>query len=38
MVKTVPNDAKREVCIAATFAFASKYLNEDEKTKILEAI
>jgi len=38
MAKTIPNHAKREACIAAAFAFASKYLNEDEKLKLLEEI
>jgi len=38
MAKTIPNHAKREACIAAAFAFASKYLNDVEKSKLLEAI
>ena len=38
MAKTIPDYAKRDACMAAAFAFASKYLKEDEKSKLLEVL
>jgi hypothetical protein len=38
MAKTIPDRAKRESCIVSAYAFASKYLNEIEKTKLLEVL
>ena len=38
MAKTIPDRAKREACIVAAYAFASKYLNELERTKLLEVL
>ena len=38
MAKTIPDRAKREACIVSAYAFASKYLNEIERTKLLEVL
>jgi hypothetical protein len=38
MAKTIPDRAKRESCIVSAYAFASKYLNEIERTKLLEVL
>jgi hypothetical protein len=36
--QTIPDKKKRNACIAATFAFASKYLNEIELKSLLEVL
>ena len=38
LAKTIPDAAKREACIASAFAFASKYLKEAERQKLLGGI
>jgi hypothetical protein len=38
MAKTIPDHAKREASIVATYAFSSKYLNEAERKKLLEVL
>ncbi|MCL2357701.1 MAG: hypothetical protein FWC70_11240 [Defluviitaleaceae bacterium] len=38
LAQTIPDTTKRNACIAAAFAFASKYLNEDETQKLLEVL
>jgi hypothetical protein len=38
MANTILDRAKREACIVATYAFASKYLNEAERKKLLEVL
>ena len=38
LANTIPDPTKRNACIAAAFAFASKYLDENDKTKLKEVI
>ena len=38
IAKTIPERAKREACIVSAYAFASKYLSEIERTKLLEVL
>jgi hypothetical protein len=38
LAQRIPDTAKRNACIAAAFAFASKYLAENELNKLAEAI
>jgi len=35
LAKTIPDHSKREACIAAAFAFASKHLNEADREKLM---
>jgi len=38
LAKAIPDPAKRNACMAAAFAFASKYLNENETINLLEVL
>jgi hypothetical protein len=38
IAQTIPDTNKRNACIAAAFAFASKYLNDNERDKLLEVL
>ena len=38
LAQSIPDDTKRNTCIAAAFAFASKYLDKNQLQKLLEAI
>lgn len=38
LAQTIKDTTKRNACIAATFAFASKYLEKEEAEKLLEVI
>ena len=38
LAQTIPDITKRNACIAAAFAFASKYLEENEIDKLLEVL
>jgi hypothetical protein len=38
MAQTIPDTTKRNACIAATFAFASKYLSDSESENLLEVL
>jgi len=38
LAQAIPDATKRNACIAAAFAFASKYLNEDETKRLLEVL
>jgi hypothetical protein len=38
LAQTIPDTTKRNACIAAAFAFAGKYLNDDGKNKLLEVL
>ena len=38
LAKTIPDSVKREACIASAFTFASKYLKETERQKLLGVI
>jgi hypothetical protein len=38
LAQRIPNTAKRNACIAAAFAFGSKYLSEDKINELLEAL
>ena len=38
LAKAIPDSEKREACIASAFAFASKYLEEAERQKLLGVI
>ena len=38
LAQTIPDKVKRDACIAATFAFTSKYLSETKFNELLEAI
>ena len=38
LAQTIPNTTKRNACIAAAFAFASRYLNDDESKNLLEVL
>jgi len=38
LAQTIPDAAKRNACIAAAFAFASKYLDKEESIELLEVL
>jgi len=38
LAKTIPDPTKREACVAATFAFASKHLDETDREKLMGVI
>ena len=38
LAQAIPDTAKRNACIAAAFAFASKYLDDDETNNLLEVL
>lgn len=38
MASTISDPTKRDYCVAAAYAFAHKYLKDDEVEKIFEAI
>ena len=38
LAQTIPDATKRNACIAAAFAFASKYLHQNETNKLLEVL
>jgi hypothetical protein len=38
LAQAIPDTAKRNACIAAAFAFGSKYLKENEIVKLLEVL
>ena len=38
LAQTIPDETKRNACIAAAFAFASKYLNENERDELMEVL
>jgi hypothetical protein len=38
MAQTIPDTTKRNACIAAAFAFANKYLDENKLDKLLEVL
>ena len=38
MAQSIPDENKRNTCIASIFAFASKYLKDEDLNKLLEAI
>ena len=38
LAQTIPDTAKRNACIAAAFAFASRYLDNNETDKLLEVL
>jgi len=38
LANTIPDKTKRDVCLAAVFAFASKYLNESEMEGLKEVV
>jgi len=38
LAQTIPDETRRNACIAATFAFAKKYLNDDEINRLLEVL
>ena len=38
MAQSIPNESKRNTCIASIFAFASKYLKDEDLKKLLEVI
>ena len=38
LAQTISDEAKRDICIASAVAFASKYLDDSEKRKLLEVL
>ena len=38
LAQTISDETKRDICIASAVAFASKYLNDSEKRKLMEVI
>jgi len=38
LAQAIPDIAKRNACIAAAFAFASRYLDADETSKLVEVL